>query len=845
MKRQRHAHFVAALIVGGLSLALTIPAGAQVQIPPGHRGSPQDWSFRHVVYANPDTREEAARKGTLAFDRWKKMYADPRFAAQVARKTRFVQTGEGLAFSPQELRWANRYRRDPPPPTGEVHRDWSNVLGGASGTGRAGSFPAKYGFSIDASPDCANDFVVFTTASTGADSSGAFASNNGTFSSNPTAGQTVTITHTGSPSLVLTASSASNLGRNFQIGATTTESATNLANAIARNGGTAGVTASSASNVVTVTSITAGATGSQTTLGSSSTNFTWNGKGNPRTLTNPDGSGSAGQPTVVAFNQLYSSCGTSATQAVPATYWSFNTGTGAVADGSPVLSIDGSQIAFVQRSGTAASLVVLKWSGGSGTVGAPTTLVSTAPASYSGCTAPCMTAIAFSGGANDTNSSPFYDYANDVLYVGDDNGNLHKFAGVFNATPTEVGTPVVVSAGNSLSSPVHDSGSGLVFVGSASSTTGGQLHSVNSSGTLVSSGRLATNSSGGVRDAPIVDSTAQRVYAFVGSDASGTSANCSGAPCMAVYQFPATFTNGSLGSKVQVGKGVTSVTNAFLYAGTFDNGYYASATPTNPSGTLYVCGSLAATAQRPTLWQIPIVNNAMATPQSGPSLAGATADCSAVTEIMNGTSDYTYASVTAGGTCSGGACIDLIQVTPFVSFDTTSLSSTVNSATARFMNISTPAVLDTVETNVDTALAAAQAGTYNRMIITQSAPSPSKTTFTYTLRRNASSTALTCSIAPGLSTCSDTTHTVALAANDLIDVQVARTGGTGNLTATFHVQLSAGGAGTAPNATLAASGGTSGIIIDNIAATAGASQIYYSTLANPGNAVQASQAGLQ
>jgi hypothetical protein len=43
---------------------------------------------------------------------------------------------------------------------------------------------------------------------------------------------------------------------------------------------------------------------------------------------------------------------------------------------------------------------------------------------------------------------------------------------------------------------------------------------------------------------------------------------------------------------------------------------------------------------------------------------------------------------------------------------------------------------------------------------------------------------------------------------------------------------------------LAAPGGTSGIVIDNVSATSGASQIYYSTLTSPGGAIQASQAAL-
>jgi hypothetical protein len=50
---------------------------------------------------------------------------------------------------------------------------------------------------------------------------------------------------------------------------------------------------------------------------------------------------------------------------------------------------------------------------------------------------------------------------------------------------------------------------------------------------------------------------------------------------------------------------------------------------------------------------------------------------------------------------------------------------------------------------------------------------------------------------------------------------------------------------TPADASLKTTAGTSGIIVDNISAVAGTSQIYFSGLASPGNAVQASQAGLQ
>src|SRR5277367_1348734 len=145
--------------------------------------------------------------------------------------------------------------------------------------------------------------------------------------------------------------------------------------------------------------------------------------------------GTNAQASVAAFDNIYSGCGGT----VPSTYWAYNTG--GTAGTSVALSGNGSEVAFVQTEGTNAYLVLLKWKA-SATESAsnPLTLTSQATAAaYHTCTAPCMYTIEFNGGANDTYSSPFYDFTigSDTLYVGDDNGLLHKFTGVFNGSPTE------------------------------------------------------------------------------------------------------------------------------------------------------------------------------------------------------------------------------------------------------------------------------------------------------------------------------------------------------------------------------------------------------------------------
>jgi len=621
-----------------------------------------------------------------------------------------------------------------------VPRDWSNFMGGGAGVGVKGTFPAKYAFDASAAPSCTNDFVVFTTAAAGASGGGAQATRLSNNVSGPLTagggalGGLVRVTN-GARVLTLTLG-ATNTGLTFSDAGTNNDRAANIAAAINRNGGTVGVTATSVGARVQVTAISGGGGGNSIALAEGLNSFSWGGGGG----TLGGGGGAAGQPTIFALNQLYkTTCDDAADPPVrplPSTMWAYNTGTGNFAETSPILSLDGTQVAFMERSGATVSLVLLKWSStvSVGTLGAPTTpTLAASGAAYRACAAPCMFKI--STGQNNTRSSPFYDYLNDVLYVGSANGTLRKFTGVFLGTPAAAGAPwpVTVSTGNALSSPVYDEYTGLVFVGSALAAggSGGQLHTVNAAGTVVSSGTLAGFVGGtpgtGVAEAPIVDANAQRVYTFVGSD---NSSLCLGGndPCQAVYQFPTNTSIAGLTSPVQrIGRGGQVART--LKSGAFDNNYWTSSV-TSPTGFLYVCGALgdASDTDRPTLWRIPITANVMGAAVVGPGLTNPAGpdseECSPITEVLGGTGvDYLFVGVPNASIhgCGGGGCMFMFDIT---------------------------------------------------------------------------------NIAPGA------------------------------------------WAGTTPVASLQAPGGTGGIIIDNISATPGAAQIYYSTLTSPGNAVQASQAGL-
>jgi hypothetical protein len=372
--------------------------------------------------------------------------------------------------------------------------------------------------------------------------------------------------------------------------------------------------------------------------------------------------GSSTQANIIAFKDIYASCN----GGVPTVYWAYNTG-GTVLT-SVTLSLDGSQVAFVQSSsGGVASLVLLTWRASNGTLTVPVIPASETPALYRGCTTPCMTAMTFSGSSSDTYSAPFTAYGASKIYVGDDLGVLHQFSNIFasSGTPAEVttgGWPVTVNANASLASPVYDAASGKAFVGdyvlnssspcepssTNSNTPCGYLYSVDSSGSVTRSAQLDYNS--GILDGPIVDSTTEEVFAFAGDD--GSSSCAASTPCAAVYQFSANFVSDDAGIEATVGSGYQ-----FMLSGALDNAYFTSL---NGTGHLYVVGNTGPANN--TVYQVSINNAVMA---SGAATAGPVVSTNytngynaaglQVTEFYpGGSNDYIFLSVLAYG--APGAC---------------------------------------------------------------------------------------------------------------------------------------------------------------------------------------------
>ena len=242
--------------------------------------------------------------------------------------------------------------------------------------------------------------------------------------------------------------------------------------------------------------------------------------------------------------------------------------------------------------------------------------------------------------------SLFVDYANDVGYVGDSQGNLYKVQNLFCTLSACVSTPVAPSiewtlavGSASMTSPVSDL-NGHIFI-----SDGTKLYEITDSG---STGAVTSSFTvgSGVIDSPIVSSgsTASQnaVFAFA-STGTGTGHTASSVVVQSVIStFPnATTTN-------------IGTSGGTIWAGTFDNTYYYG---TPSSGYLYACGGNTSTTA-PTLYRIgftsyPTMDSSIAT---GPLQisSNAAASCAPLTEIDNAGTDWLFTSVTNGCNQTGG-----------------------------------------------------------------------------------------------------------------------------------------------------------------------------------------------
>jgi len=612
---------VAAASLAGLSAPVFAQDAPTVKVGNARiTGLPEDWSTHHVVFADPGTEQDAIQAGR--HDQWQKIVNDPRYVIQQLKRNAPVQgpaavdanyraewlseisgsrnatpagreglspTGGITDHSIRPIRVGGRERKLT---SGGIDSDWNQAVGTTNAT-TAINYPAKWSFSTSAA-SCTSDFVVYPTGQAGSTTQASIIAYYNLY------GQC--------------SGTVPGVDWAYNTGATVSLAPVFSANgnqiALIQTTGSGSVTATTTTNSTSFT-VTTG------TINSSEIGSLISGTGIP-----------TGDTIATVTSSTTGTLTTAATTG----------GTGTA------LTITG-----------VAQLVLITYPltpPGTGTLSAPIApTAKTASAYYNsglGCTAPCSFTATLSGSPVDTWSNPYYDYTDDILYVGDSVGKLHKFSPVFRGAPAESGGawPVQMVRGsttdnNQLASPVYDTISRNVFLGSTTSvsaTTGGYFYSVNGS-TGAINGYSSTQLDGeyGIRDAPLFDPVAEKAYVSVGYNATSGDSG--------VYQFSATGFSGSTApaGSVTTGAGATS-DDAYLFSGTFDNVYYTSSNGASPSGDLYVCAS----GLGGTLYKIPITSNVMGTPVAGPTLTdtGHYGRCSAFTEFYNSNGVGTAASGT-------------------------------------------------------------------------------------------------------------------------------------------------------------------------------------------------------
>jgi hypothetical protein len=336
---------------------------------------------------------------------------------------------------------------------------------------------------------------------------------------------------------------------------------------------------------------------------------------------------SATQANIAAFNNLYSGSagGTGICGAGTATaLWAYQVSTVALPT-SPVISFDGTKVAFVDGANPAV-FHVLTPVAGEGTVAAPKTP-----------TVSELVDLPLTSGT-DTNSPPFIDYYGDAAYVGTDNGLIYQITGVFRGTPTLSGAPWPFTAGSGiLTGAVQDFGTDNLYVGSSD----GKIYGFTIAGASLTGSPLLVgdgSATGGFTDPPVLDEVNGFLYAATGGNSGGTGA--------VVVQTG----TGSFSTVQTATIGTQDAAN--IHAGAFNDAYFSA--PMNMIGTssewfFYVCGNTTDGIGTPVLYRLGFNgSHQMNTTVNGTqvSLSGnPNEECSPLTEFKNGV-DHLFLSLT-------------------------------------------------------------------------------------------------------------------------------------------------------------------------------------------------------
>ncbi len=393
------------------------------------------------------------------------------------------------------------------------------------------------------------------------------------------------------------------------------------------------------------------------------------------TPTIPSSTVAPGQANLIGLTNLYSTGNGSGfcTGTGPSFLFSYAIGSGGSAL-SPVLSLDGSKIAWIEnRTSTTSYLHVTTWVANDGISAtfptAPTgtfTNGSCVPstsscdfalnytnATYSGCS------TAFSAGNG--HSDLYVDYPSNTGFISANNGLLYHIKNIFSTTVSPsidfcipVNTTFETVPSSAMSGPVYDRLLNKVFIADSEKI---YSYTVNTSGStpafLASTpasytyGNALSLYNYPTAPGPLLDMFNGYLYLFSSYDAAGKTS---------VTQVPV-----ALGSGVSVPLGAISTNSKqVLFYGAFDNNYFTNG-PANASSTLYSCGTDATNTAAQDLFAISFnastglanTTPAMSSNKNINSGGTTTGLCSPLTEFYDGTNDRLFVGMGQPGAATG------------------------------------------------------------------------------------------------------------------------------------------------------------------------------------------------
>ncbi len=298
-------------VIVGINVSITGQPASELSVQPASPhpvGVPDDWSHHHLVFSNPGTYEQAA-KDPAALAKWLRIHSDTRFILQQMKRHAADAVSPSGMVEPEDLAIGGLRQlpgeamarlRPKPKPKNPTHPTglWSEAL--LTGTVQPNAYPAKWGASLT-SASC-SDYVVYPTGTAGSGTTASIVAYHNLYS---------VCLGMGSPPSTYWA---------YNTG-----------------GGTVYGTLSPSSPNVTL---------SYGTFTSADVGAQISGTG----ITSPDTISSVRGPTMADLATPPST--------EPGETLNIQ---GATVSTSPIISLDGSQVAFIQSQGAPASLVLLKW----------------------------------------------------------------------------------------------------------------------------------------------------------------------------------------------------------------------------------------------------------------------------------------------------------------------------------------------------------------------------------------------------------------------------------------------------------------------------------------------------